>query len=406
MSVDRRAVLAGLGAVVVAGRAEAQGDGLAVAALDEARGLPPVAALKRLAGVQASAPNLRLDLVAARAGLSIDAALVAFPPRDEQRRLLVTARDAGRPGALRLADGARWYAFQLRRPLGDIDPLAAERRLRAMLADLHRRATPLFDALGIAAGSPGARFSRLWADEAQLYPDIAAGRDAAVADMTATLAVLRPGVASLLGPVPLDATVRSLSPVEEATGKGGFRDVATRTYVVDLKDIRRRPRWTLPAVVAHELLPGHMVQLPIEAMTPPHPLRLDYASAFVEGWGVYAETLAARLGAYPDARTQLGHLHWLIFRTGRALVDIGIHLRGWTLAEARAKLVAWQGEPAYFAPFDADLARIAVEPGIRAAEALAWLALADRAAYLHGPALIRFHRAVLTGGRKRLEQLS
>ncbi len=59
------------------------------------------------------------------------------------------------------------------------------------------------------------------------------------------------------------------------------------------------------------------------------------------------------------------------------LADTGIHHRRWDLAEARRRLEALHGEPAYFAPFDADLQRIRAEPGIRAAEALTALTLSD-----------------------------
>ncbi|MEH3157724.1 MAG: DUF885 family protein [Sphingomonas taxi] len=88
-------------------------------------------------------------------------------------------------------------------------------------------------------------------------------------------------------------------------------------YIVDLRRIRDRPRWTLPSVVAHELLPGHMIQLGLEERAAPHPLRLDYAASFVEGWGIHAEALAAADGAFADPHAMLGHLHWLIFRVAR-----------------------------------------------------------------------------------------
>jgi uncharacterized protein (DUF885 family) len=197
-----------------------------------------------------------------------------------------------------------------------------------------------------------------------------------------------------------------MSRADEQAGKGGYRELPTPgkagAYYVDLKDIRRRPSWTLPSVVAHELLPGHMIQLPIEVAAAPHPLRLEYTPAFAEGWGIYAEQLAAAEGAFTDPMAELGHLHWLLFRIGRGLVDIAVQCDGWTVERARAQLVAWQGEPAYFAPFDTDLARIVAEPASRAAEALAWLAIADSAPR-KVTARKAFHRALLAGGRKRLE---
>ena len=147
-----------------------------------------------------------------------------------------------------------------------------------------------------------------------------------------------------------------------------------------------------------------MIQLGIERIEPPHPLRLTYAAAFVEGWGIHAETLAADWGLFADPRAMLGHLHWLIFRAARGVVDIDIHRHGKSVDQARASLAEWQGVPAYFAPFDGDLARIVKEPGTRAAEAMAWLAIADRAP--SGIAARRnYHRAVLAHGRKRIEEL-
>lgn len=360
-----------------------------------------------------AATGADLDESAARAGRAIDAALAAFPAKEEQRRLLTGLRDAKRPGALHLSDGMRWYTLQLQRQLGTVDPIVVERRLAAELLRLQRRAGRLFTGGAPATASTGDRFDRMWAQG--LYDDSDAGREAAVADMNRALDRQRARAPALLGSLPpaaLTVAVRRMPGAEEAAGKSGYRilpavavsGATTRAaYVVDLKDISRRPAWTLASVVAHELLPGHMAQLPVEALTPPSPERLDYAQAFVEGWAIYAETLAAADGAFATRQEMLGHLHWMIFRVGRALVDLGIHLHGWTLAEAKAKLIGWQGPAAYFAPYDTDLARIAIEPGVRAAEALASLGIADRAAGARDRAA--FHRAVLAGGRKRLEQL-
>ncbi|WP_312000140.1 DUF885 family protein, partial [Bacillus subtilis] len=69
-------------------------------------------------------------------------------------------------------------------------------------------------------------------------------------------------------------------------------------YTVDLDRIEHRPAWTLPSVVAHELLPGHMLQMPMEALAAPHALRLEYAQGFIEGWGIFAERAVAAAGLY------------------------------------------------------------------------------------------------------------
>jgi len=379
--IDRRLVLAGVAATALPGFA-APADDTALDALDAAAKEDPASGLTRLAKLdpRTLSPARRLDLNAARAGLAIDAALAAKP--DD-------------------------FALRLRRTLGEAEPAAATRRLDAALADLHARASHLFDRIGITAPSIGARYERLFARPDAGYPATPEGRRRAIADMTTTLAAFRRRTPSLIEGTPpfcLDVSVRALTPEEIAAGKQGYRQAPAPgrpgAYVVDLAEPSRRPSWSLPSVVAHELLPGHMVQLGIEEVAPPHPLRLRYASAFLEGWATYAETLVA----YPDPLAMLGHLHWLIFRAARGRVDLGIHREGWSIDQARRRLAEWQGMPVYFVTFDADLARIAREPGIRTAEALAWLALADRAPRA---AALRpgWHAAVLANGRKRLEDL-
>ena len=160
-------------------------------------------------------------------------------------------------------------------------------------------------------------------------------------------------------------------------------------------------------MVHHELLPGHMIQMPIEQAAHPHPLRLEYAQAFMEGWAVYAEGLADETRAYDgDPPVQLGAIHWLMFRIGRALADTGIHHARWTRAQALDTLRATQGEAAFFQPFESDIDRICLSPGIRAAEAMIWLRLRELRHNATGAAMRRFHQIVLANGRKRLTTLA
>jgi len=382
--IGRRTLLAAF-AGTLATRGMATAPDSIGAALDAASSMPPAEGLRHLARFDPRKlpAARRLDLVTARAGLAIDVALAARPQD---------------------------FALHLGRTLGTVAPDVAEARITLELTRLHARANREFARIGIGGGTTGARFETLFADRHFAYPDSDAGRDAAVADMNRTLTIMRRRARREINapPFAFDADARPLSAADIAAGKGGYRLVPTPgrpgAYIVDLKDIARRPRWSLPSVVAHELVPGHMIQLGIEAVAPPHPLRLTYASAFVEGWGIYAETLAAEWGLFADPRAMLGHVHWLIFRVARAKVDLNIHRHGWSIERARGALAKWQGVPAYFAPFDSDLARIAKEPGTRTAEAMAWLAIADRAPRL---ATLRpaFARAVLAYGRKRIEDL-
>ena len=293
----------------------------------------------------------------------------------------------------------------LKRRLGDVDIDVARRRLDTELTTLTARADAALRAIGYRDGSVGARLTALMADERFLYPDSDAGRDRAVADMNRMLAARRRKYRQPSTLVPawcLDVAVSRPARPDEPAGKrilpapskpGG--------YVVDLKDIRRRPSWTLGSVVAHELLPGHLIQLPIEAAAGMHPLRAEYAPAFAEGWGVYAEQLAAAAGRVRrrcDGADRAPPLAAVPRR--RARMDMGMHLDGWSTDRARAFLEEHQGPPAYFAPYDVELTRTAAEPASRAADALAWLAIADLAPR-DWRRRKQFHARVLAGGRKR-----
>jgi len=402
----RRAVVAGAAALLAVPHrawAASDDDGRLRAALDALpKGGDPAVKLAALRGFDPARLSLssRLDLMTVRDGLMVDSEIARrFPGVDPVRGYAATPT----------ADHPAYFALLLRRRLGAVDIPAARRRLEAERDRLLHRADAVLRRVGQGKGTTGARFTALFADQRWLYSDDEAGRDRAVADMNRELAARRRQVSLAFDAIPpwcLDVRATRMSRAEELAGKPGRRELPAPgkagAYLVDLKEIRRRPSWTLPSVVAHELLPGHMIQLPIEVAADPHPLRLEYTPAFAEGWGVYAEQLAAAEGAFGDPMAELGHLHWLLFRVGRGLVDIAIHCDGWSVERARAQLVAWQGEPAYFAPFDTDLARIVAEPASRAAEALAWLAITDRA-----PRAVRarkaFHRDMLAGGRKRLE---
>ena len=474
MTPTRRSILAGLASsAFVPTNARARSVPLLRQALDAAAATDPDEALRLLAPFDPHAlqPSDRLDLITARAGLAIDAAIArsAFgrtgrspyrvtpttgawkaarpdqakidadttailtdaeagivlprlsldrtvdalrtalpdPAIDRQIAALESLRDTApsAPGVGRFKGGADWYALQLQRSLGTMTPAYAERRLIVELNRLHARAAHLFDRIGAPNGTVAARYAKLWQDERFLYPDTDAGRAEAIGDMNRMLATARAEIPAAFGALPswcLNASARALSAEEIAAGRGGYREVPTPTragaYVVDLKDIRRRPRWTLPSVVAHELLPGHMIQMGLEGASPPHPLRMEYASSFVEGWGIYAEQIAEKNGTYTDPHDELGHIHWLLFRIVRALVDLGIHLHGWSIDQARENLTDWQGQPAYFAPFDMELARIPLEPGTRVAEALAWLTIVDQSRSRSPTA--SYNSLLLTGRRR------
>ncbi|WP_088342027.1 DUF885 domain-containing protein [Robiginitalea sediminis] len=111
------------------------------------------------------------------------------------------------------------------------------------------------------------------------------------------------------------------------------------TYLVNTYKLESRPLYTLPALTAHEAVPGHHLQgslnRELSDSIPAFRRRL-YLSAYGEGWGLYSEYLAADMGIYTTPYERFGQLTYEMWRACRLVVDTGIHALGWTRDEAVA----------------------------------------------------------------------
>ena len=93
-------------------------------------------------------------------------------------------------------------------------------------------------------------------------------------------------------------------------------------------------------LVYHEAVPGHHFQIAIQQEAqdlPPYRRSRVFGSgsAFVEGWALYAEQLAAENGWYAgDPAGRLGQLSDALFRARRLVVDTGLHSMKWTRQQA------------------------------------------------------------------------
>ncbi|WP_334078637.1 DUF885 domain-containing protein [Microbulbifer sp. M83] len=103
------------------------------------------------------------------------------------------------------------------------------------------------------------------------------------------------------------------------------------TYALD-----SRPKWEMEALTVHEAMPGHHLQIALaQELEGVHPLRrLGGYTAFVEGWGLYSESLGHDLGMYQDPYSRFGALTYDMWRAVRLVVDTGMHQLGWSREQA------------------------------------------------------------------------
>lgn len=110
------------------------------------------------------------------------------------------------------------------------------------------------------------------------------------------------------------------------------------TYLVNTYALDQRPLYELPALSAHEAVPGHHLQIALaqELADVPEFRKSYYATAFGEGWGLYAEKLAGEAGFYRTPYERFGQLSYEMWRACRLVADTGLHHYGWSRKEAAA----------------------------------------------------------------------
>ena len=113
---------------------------------------------------------------------------------------------------------------------------------------------------------------------------------------------------------------------------GARKDDEAGFYWVNTYALDKRPLYVLEALTLHEAVPGHHLQIALNAELDylPSYRRNAYISAFGEGWGLYSEYLGLEAGFYQDPYSNFGRLTYEMWRAARLVVDTGMHMFGWS----------------------------------------------------------------------------
>jgi uncharacterized protein (DUF885 family) len=241
--------------------------------------------------------------------------------------------------ATALPDGQAWYAWRIKtqtstdltaQQIHDIG-LAEVKRVRAEMERVKAEAGfkgTLQEFFTYLRTDPKFFFT----DKEELlrtYRDIAKRADPQLMKLFKTLPRTPYGVL----PVPTYAeksqTTAYYYPGAPETARPGY--FFANTYA-----LQTRPKWEMEALTLHEAVPGHHLQIALaqEMGDMPEFRKHTGYTAFVEGWGLYSESLGEEMGFYTDPYAKFGQLTYEMWRSVRLVVDTGMHALGWSRQQA------------------------------------------------------------------------
>jgi uncharacterized protein (DUF885 family) len=256
----------------------------------------------------------------------------------------LVAKTTDDAGLWRLKGGDAAYAYNLRRfTTTTLTPDQIHQIGPREVARLEKEMDATFRKIGRTTGTVRERVAQLEADLG--YPRTDAGRMQIMTDVNGMITDAQKRSMLLFERVPRAPVIaRPFPAFRENTAAANYNGPARDGSRPGTFQIPLRPsymtKFGLRSLVYHETVPGHHFQIALELENDTTPRfrqirALGGISALSEGWGLYAERLAAESGWYDgDPEGYLGYLDSALFRARRLVVDTGLHAKKWTRQQA------------------------------------------------------------------------
>lgn len=210
-----------------------------------------------------------------------------------------------------------------------------------------------------------------------------------------------------VGPYEIEAVPEDI----QKTSAAAFYISATKqkkgTFYINLLNLQDNFAYSIAPLSLHEGEPGHhyQCQYMLDKKLPPYRIFLVTANAFIEGWGLYAETFIDP----SDKIDYFGKLTFELYRAARLVVDTGIHYYGWSYQKCIKYMQ--HNVPLGKQQIEAEIDRYICLPGqalcykIGEREILKWKHLFTSKFGTSDESLKRFHTIMLEDGNLPLQVL-
>jgi len=253
------------------------------------------------------------------------------------------AKSPGNNGVWALPDGEAYYAWRLR-SITTTDLSADEIHAIGLreVARIHGEMRQIMAKVGFA-GSLQDFFAFMKTDERFYYPQTAKGKAAYLARAKEIIAAMKARLDSEFRTKPkADLIVKAVEPFREKSAGRAFYQRPSKDgrrpgiYYVNTYNMKATPKYEMEALAFHEGIPGHHMQLAIAQELTGIPDFRKYGgyTAYIEGWGLYAEYLGKEMGFYRDPYDDFGRLSMELWRAARLVVDTGLHHNRWSYERA------------------------------------------------------------------------